>query len=64
MHLGDVPHCIDLTDVDIRAMDAVDDQEDGGSVDVVTTRSHTVSKLRSSGKLPAPASTSNSGEKV
>ena len=34
------------------------------SVDVVTTRSQTVSKLRTSGELPAPSVTSNSGEKV
>ncbi len=33
-------------------------------IDVVTTRSQTDSKLRSSGDLPAPSVTSNSGKKV
>ena len=46
-------------------MHAVDGHEDGDvSVDVVTTRSQTVSKLHTSGELSAPAATSNSGEKV
>ncbi len=33
-------------------------------IDVVTVRSQTASKLRTSGELPAPSATSNSGEKV
>ena len=50
---------------DIRAMHAVDGHEDGDvPVDVVTTRSQTASKLRASGELPAPSTTSTSGEKV
>ena len=62
---GDVPHRIVLTDVDIHTMYVVDDHEDGDvSVDVVTTHSQASSKLRASGELPAPAATSNSGEKV
>ena len=65
MQPGDVPHRIALTDADIRAMHAVDGHEDGDvPVDVVTTRSQAASKLRTSGELPAPSATSNSGEKV
>ncbi len=65
MQSGDVPHRIALTDADIRAMHVADDHEDGDvSIDVVTTRSQAVSKLRTSGELPAPSATSNSGEKV
>jgi hypothetical protein len=46
-------------------MHAVDGHEDGDvSIDVVTTRSQAVSKLRVSGELSAPSATSNSGEKV
>ncbi len=46
-------------------MHAADGHEDGDVlVDVVTTRSQAASKLRASGELPAPATTSNSGEKV
>jgi hypothetical protein len=46
-------------------MYADDGHEDGDvSIDVVTTLSQTASKLRTSGELPAPSSTSNSGEKV
>ena len=65
MQSEDVPHRIALTDVDIHTMHAADDHEDGDvSVDAVTTRSQTVSKLRVSEELTAPAVTSNSGEKV
>ncbi len=65
MQPGDVPHRIALTDADIHTMHAADDHEDGYvSVDVVTTRSQAVSKLRTSGELFAPSTTSNSGEKV
>jgi hypothetical protein len=65
MHPGDVPHRITLTDADIRAMHAADDHEDSDvTVDVVTTRSQTSSKLCVSGELSAPAATSNSWEKV
>jgi hypothetical protein len=65
MQPGDVPHRIALTDADIRAMHGADGHEDGDvPVDVVTTRSQAVSKLRTSGELPAPSATSNSGEKV
>ena len=46
-------------------MYADDGHEDGDvSIDVVTTLSQTASKLSTSGELPAPSSTSNSGEKV
>ena len=65
MQPGDVPHRIALTDADIRATHAVDGHEDSDvPVDVVTTRSQAASKLRTSGELPAPSATSNSGEKV
>ncbi len=44
-------------------MHAADGHEDGDvSVHVVTTRSQAASNLRSSGELPAPSTTSNSGE--
>ena len=46
-------------------MHAADGHEDSDvSVDVVTTRSQAASKLLASVELPAPAATSNSGEKV
>jgi hypothetical protein len=65
MQSGDVPHKIDLTDVDIRDMHAADVHEDDDvPVDVVTTRSQTASKLPVSGELPVSSATSNSGEKV
>jgi hypothetical protein len=65
MQSGDVPHRIALTDADIRAIRAVDGHEDGDvPVDVVTTRSQAASKLCASGELPAPSTTSTSGEKV
>ncbi len=65
MQPGDVPHRIAVTDADISAMHAFDGHEDGDvPVDVVTTRSQAASKLRASGELPAPSTTSNSGEKV
>ncbi len=52
MQSGDVPHRIALTDVDIHTIHDVDDHEDGDvSIDVVTIRSQTVSKLRASGCL-------------
>jgi hypothetical protein len=55
-----------LPDADIHVMHAVDDHEDGDvPIDVVTTRSQSsVSKLHTSGELPVPSGTSNSGEKV
>jgi hypothetical protein len=44
-------------------MHVVDDHEDGDvPVDVVTTRSQTASKLRTSGELSDSSTTSNSGE--
>ena len=65
MQPGDVPQCNALTEADIRSMHAVDDHEDGDvPVDVVTTRSQTASKLRSSGEMPTSATISNSKEKV
>ena len=64
MQSGEVPHRIALTDPVIRDMYPADGHEDIDVVDVVTTRSQTASKLHSSGELPAPAATSNSGEKV
>jgi hypothetical protein len=65
MQSGDVPHKIDLTDVDIRDMYAVDGHEDDDvPVDVVTTRSQVSSKLPASGELSVSSATSNSGEKV
>ena len=39
-------------------------EDDDVSVDVVTTHSQTVSKLRPSGDLSVPAATTNSGGKV
>jgi hypothetical protein len=52
MQPGDVPHRIALTDVDIPSIHDVGDREDGDVyIDVVTTRSQTVSKLRASGCL-------------
>jgi hypothetical protein len=61
----DVPHLIALTDAEIRAIHVADGHEDGNvSVDVVATCSHAASKLRASGELSAPATSSNSGEKV
>ena len=63
MQPGDVPHRIALTDADIRAMHATDGHEDGDvPVDVVTTRPQAASKLRALGELPAPSTTSNSGD--
>ncbi len=65
MQPGDVPHRIALADADIRAIHAADGHEDGNvTEDVVTTHSQAASKLRTSGELPAPSATSNSGEKV
>ncbi len=65
MIIACVPHRIALTDADIRDMHSVDDHEDGDvPTDVVATRSQAASKLRTSGDLPAPSATSNSGEKV
>ena len=65
MQSEDVPHRITLADAVIRSMHAADGHEDGDvPVDVVTTHSQTVSKLRVSGEIPATAATSNSGEKV
>jgi len=65
MQPGDVPHRIALTDADIRDMHAPDGDEDGDvPIGVVTTRSQAASELRTSGELPAPSATSNSGEKV
>ena len=62
---GDVPHRIALTDVNISVMHAFDGHEDGDvPVDVVTTCSQAASKLRASGELSSPSTTSNSGEKV
>jgi hypothetical protein len=50
---------------DISALCNADGHEDGDvPIDVVTTRSQVVSKLRTSGELPASSATSNSGEKV
>jgi hypothetical protein len=46
-------------------MHAADGHEDGDvPINVFTTRSQAASKLRASGKLPAPSATSNSGDKV
>jgi hypothetical protein len=65
MQPGDFPHRIALTDPDILTMHAADDHEDGDvPIDVVTTHSLASSKLCVSGKLHAPSTTSNSGEKV
>ena len=55
---GDVPHRIDLTDADIHTIHAADgpvmvtktDEDGDVTVDVVTTHSQTVSKLRVSGE--------------
>jgi hypothetical protein len=61
----DVPHLIALTDAEIRAIHVADGHEDGDvSVDFVATCSRAASKLRASGELSAPATSSNSGEKV
>jgi hypothetical protein len=65
MQSGDVPHRIALTDTDIRAIHTADGHEDGDvSIDVVTAHSQVASKLRVSGDLSDPSSTSISGEKV
>ncbi len=64
MQPGDVAHRIVLTDADIRDMHAVYGHEAGDvSVDFVTTRSQAASKLRASGELPAPSSTSKWGRR-
>jgi hypothetical protein len=65
MQPGDVPHRVTLTDTDIHTIHVVDGHEDGDvTIDVVTTRSQTDSKLLTSGDLSSPSVTSNSGEKV
>jgi hypothetical protein len=54
-----------IPNIGIISMHPADGYEDGDvSVDVVITHSQTVSKLLSSGDLPTPSATSNSGEKV